>query len=444
MDKLLPFHYKRYGDYINAFRSFPLDKDGLKPAERRVLLSAYLEARTRFVKCARIDGTCIGRFHPHGSSYGTIVQMVRQGFLEGQGNFGNNLGVEPTGFAAARYTECMLKDKTLNMMFKLIKHVPYVENYDGNETEPVYLPTMFPVCLMGKDYTSGIGFGFRTIIPCYEINDLRKRLMWLLGYRKTKPTIKPISDCEITASNTDLELLLTTGKAVIYLKGIIKCSNITSKVTVKSWPPGKTFSYILNRAPIKKLLENGDVGFVDSSNKDLGTEIVFTVLKQRNRAKIYKECLKQLQIATSGSISFENTVTDIDENTKILSIDEMLVKTFEMFVNTNIDHLKHEIEKCYSYINELKALEKIRQPLGDVLKSDKISKDMILERITYISKESGVDIKVVKEMLLKYRIQKLLTVNTDTSEVEEKLKGFQQNMGHIEDYVFKIYNELKV
>ena len=67
MDKLIPAMYRTYGQYVNAFRSFPLIDDGCKPVERRVLLSSYEVARDKFVKCARIDGMTIARYHPHGT-----------------------------------------------------------------------------------------------------------------------------------------------------------------------------------------------------------------------------------------------------------------------------------------------------------------------------------------------------------------------------------------
>jgi len=114
MDKIIPKLYKEYGEYINSFRAFPLGIDGLKPVERRVLLTAYLVAKDKFVKSARIDGTCIARFHPHGGVYGTIVNLVNQGFLDGQGNFGCKYGVEPVGAAAPRYTEAKISKKILN------------------------------------------------------------------------------------------------------------------------------------------------------------------------------------------------------------------------------------------------------------------------------------------------------------------------------------------
>ena len=124
MDTIIPSFYKRYGKYINSSRSFPLSIDGLKPVERRVLLSTYDIARERLTKCFKIDGHTVGNYHPHGTSYGTIVQLVKQGFLTGQGNFGTNIGVDPCPPAAMRYTEAKLSKETFDMVFKLIKYVP--------------------------------------------------------------------------------------------------------------------------------------------------------------------------------------------------------------------------------------------------------------------------------------------------------------------------------
>ena len=183
MDQIVPSMYKTYGEYINSCRSFPLDLDGLKPVERRILLSAYQVARDKLVKSARINGHVMSNYHPHGDSYQTIVNLVNQGFLDGQGNFGTKAGSEPAPAAAMRYTECKLSKLVYNIAFRLIKYVPW-EPLEL-EKEPLYLPTMLPFCLIGNDNTQGIGFGFRTYIPCFKIIDLQKRLLYLLGKRKT-------------------------------------------------------------------------------------------------------------------------------------------------------------------------------------------------------------------------------------------------------------------
>ncbi|MCK5612630.1 hypothetical protein KAR91_62740 [Candidatus Pacearchaeota archaeon] len=443
MDTLIPSKYKQYGDYINSFRSLPLDIDGLKPVERRILLSAYLVARDKLTKCPRVDGTCVARFHPHSSPYGTLVQMVNQGFLLGQGNFGNNLGVDPSPPAAMRYTECMMKPETVNMMFRLIKHVPWIESESKDDQEPQYLPTMFPVCLMGRDYTQGIGFGYRTFMPAYAIQDLYKRLLWLLGIRKTKPTIKPISNCIINATDVEFEQLLTTGKASLKLKGILKPQKAFCKVAVKSWPPGRKFESILNKKPLQQLLDNQDIGFVDSSNDANGTEIVFTVLKQRNRDKIFNKCVKEIQAAVSGSVAFEMIVTNINAQTRLVSVDEMLLSTFEKYKEANTTGLNFEIAKCVAQILEYECLEKIKQPLAECLKTGSLTKENLPEKIGYISKQSNVSTKIVKHLLTEYRIQRLFTINTDVTSLKVRRIELENNLENIHSYTVDQYKGVK-
>lgn len=118
MDNLIPELYRDYGLYVNYFRAFPLSVDGLKPVERRILLSTYEIAKDKFVKSARVDGHCLGHYHPHSSSYSTIVQLVNQGFLDGQGNWGMSAGVEPNPAAAMRYTECRLSKFINDLTFR--------------------------------------------------------------------------------------------------------------------------------------------------------------------------------------------------------------------------------------------------------------------------------------------------------------------------------------
>lgn len=437
MDQLIPQKYKEYGSYINAFRSFPLDIDGLKPVERRVLLSAYLVAKEKFTKCPRVDGICVARFHPHSSPYGTLVQLVNQGLLIGQGNFGNNLGVDPSPAAAMRYTECKLNPQTYELMFKYIKHVPWIESESRDDKEPLFLPTMYPVCLFGKEYTQGIGFGYRTIIPTYSMKDLYKRLMWLLQIRKTKPIIKPLSNCIITADDSTLESLLTTGKASISMKGVLKTNAGLCKIAIKSWLPGRKFASILNKPLVKKMLDNNDVGYIDSSNGESGTEIVFSVLKQRNRDKIYLDCLKHLTDVTTGSITFEVTVTDSNSNTRVASIDELLLNTFNMYVDINKKMLQHEIDKANELITEYNNIERVRPYVSDEVRQNiTFDIDAVINNI-HIS--SSIKKDVIREVLSKYRISKLFTFMTDTTKLQAKVAEIQNNLSNIRGFVLDQY-----
>lgn len=429
MKTLLPKLYKDYGEYSN-YRNFPLDVDGLKPVERRVLLAAYRIAKSKLVKSRQVETYACGHFHPHGEAYGTLVQLVRQGFLIGQGNFGTNIGVEPVGPAAPRYTECQLDPKTIEMAFKHVHHAPWVPT-EMNDEEPIFLPTMFPICLMGNDYTQGIGFGYRTMIPYYNIKDLFKRLLWLIGERKTKPTIAPMSDCIITSSPKVLETLLTTGKAKIDVQGVIETDVRRNQVILKSWPPGKRFESFLNK--FAKELNDNMIGFSDLSVTE--THIVFEVLRERNRDKIFKDFVDKLKEAVKGTISFENIVVDIDRKVLLKSVDDMLKDTYEVFTAINKKRLNSEITKLKERYDNYTILEKIRDSLTIC-----ISKKFTVEQTaSSINEIHGVPKEKTIELLDKYRLRKMLTLNTDTKEIVKQMKEIQTNIKNISDFVLSQY-----
>jgi hypothetical protein len=430
MDKHLPKLYKDYGSYSN-YRNFPLDLDGLKPVERRVLLAAFKIAKSKFVKSRRVDSHTTGHYHPHGECYGTIVQLVRQGFLDGQGNFGTGVGVEPVGAAAPRYTECKIAEKTIDLAFKYVNFVPWVET-ELEDKEPFFLPTMFPLCLLGNDYTQGIGFGYKTFIPCYQIEDLYKRLLWLIGIRKRKPIIQPITDCNIISDSQELDQLLTTGSAKIEVEGIIEEIPTKNKVVLKSWPPGKRFASFLNRFSTE--LDSNMIGFTDLSVSD--TQIVFQVLRERNRDKIYNDFVEKLKEVIKGAISFETTVVDTDQKVLVKPIDQMLLDTFNMFTKANEEMLKYEIARFDEKIEEYKTLEKIRQPISHCVGKSLDIKDTL----KYVQDQTGILQKDILELINKYRISKMMSLNTDTSELTEKQKVFKDNLKNLNQFVLEQYN----
>jgi len=72
-----------YLDYAMAVivgRALPSLYDGLKPVTRRVLVSMHrlgLKPDARYMKCARVEGETMGRFHPHGGAYGALITAAQ-------------------------------------------------------------------------------------------------------------------------------------------------------------------------------------------------------------------------------------------------------------------------------------------------------------------------------------------------------------------------------
>jgi hypothetical protein len=183
-----------------------------------------------------------------------------------------------------------------------------------------------------------------------------------------------------------------------------------------------------------KEMESGAIGYTDLSVSS--TEIVFKVLRERNRDKIFEDFVKQLKEAITGTISFETTVVDVNQKVMIKPIDVMLLDTYKMFTSVNEKMLQEEINKVSEVIEEYHALEKIREPLTTCIGK----KFNIEQTVDGISEITQIPKEIIKELISKYRIQKLLTLDTDTSELKIKKEEFQDKLKNIEKFVLEQYN----
>jgi len=202
--------------------------------------------------------------------------------------------------------------------------------------------------------------------------------------------------------------------------------------------PGKRFESLLNK--FSKEMESGTIGYADlSSESTAGTSIVFKVLRERSRDKIFSSFVEALKESVKGTISFETTVVDIDHKVLVKSIDDMLLDTYTMFTTANEEMLKVETKHTIELIDEYNTLEKIREPLSTCIRSNNFSITQTIERIF---DTTGVEKDIIKDLISKYRIQKLLTLNTDTTELQEKKKEFQDKLKNLPKFVLEQYNTI--
>jgi len=178
--------YLDYAMSVIVGRALPDVRDGLKPVHRRVLFGMHESNNLwnrPYVKCARVVGDVMGRFHPHGDAaiYDTLVRMaqefsLRYPLIDGQGNFGSVDGDNP---AAMRYTECRLERIASELMADIDKEtVDFVPNYDGKEREPALLPARIPNLLING--SSGIAVGMATNIPPHNLREVVDACLALL------------------------------------------------------------------------------------------------------------------------------------------------------------------------------------------------------------------------------------------------------------------------
>lgn len=177
--------YLEYALSVVKGRALPDVTDGQKPVQRRIL---YAMSRmglgfggtngnmpAKPVKCARVVGDVLGRFHPHGDSsvYDAAVRMaqdfsLRYPLIDGQGNFGSRDG---DGAAAMRYTEARLAKITSLLLDEIDEGtVDFAPNYDGSTEEPRQLPARLPFALLNG--ASGIAVGLATEIPSHNLREV--------------------------------------------------------------------------------------------------------------------------------------------------------------------------------------------------------------------------------------------------------------------------------
>ena len=175
-----------YSMSVIVQRALPDVRDGLKPVHRRILFAMHeagLRPEKPYKKCATVVGDVLGKYHPHGDSavYDALVRMVqefslRYPLIDGQGNFGS---IDGDSAAAYRYTEAKLSAISGQILADIEKEtVDVAENFDGQRTEPIVMPSKVPNLLING--SSGIAVGLSTNVPPHNLGEVASALKALI------------------------------------------------------------------------------------------------------------------------------------------------------------------------------------------------------------------------------------------------------------------------
>ncbi|MXW98058.1 MAG: DNA gyrase subunit A [Acidimicrobiaceae bacterium] len=174
-----------YAMSVIISRALPDARDGLKPVHRRILWSMYdqgFRPDRGHVKCARVVGDVMARFHPHGDSaiYDALARMAQPFSLQHPLiDFHGNYGSPEDPPAASRYTECRLDSLAMSMLADIGEDtVDFVDNYSGDFTEPAVLPARLPNLLVNG--SQGIAVGMATNIPPHNLAEVIDAVVLLL------------------------------------------------------------------------------------------------------------------------------------------------------------------------------------------------------------------------------------------------------------------------
>ncbi|MEO6845874.1 MAG: DNA gyrase subunit A [Chthoniobacterales bacterium] len=357
-----------YSMSVIISRALPDARDGLKPAQRRILYAMHdlrLFPGRQQIKCAKICGDTSGNYHPHGEAviYPTLVHMaqswaMRETLIEGQGNFGSVEGDPP---AAMRYTEARLTHLGAALMADMDRDtVDFVPNYDERLTEPKVFPAAFPNLLVNGG--TGIAVGMATNMPphnlgevidaiCAQIDDPEITLDGLMKFVKGPDFPTGCQLCGVGGIRQYLE----TGRGSVKVRGRAGVEEIKGgreQIVITEIP------YNVNRATLVSRIADlvndkilTDISYVGDQS-DEKTRIVIELKRDANPKIVINNLYKHTSLESSFAVSM---LAIHQGRPKLLSLKEAISAYIEHRREVVIRRTRFELQKAEDRAEVLEA-----------------------------------------------------------------------------------------
>ncbi len=431
IEKEIQSSYLDYAMSVIIGRALPDARDGLKPAQRRILwamygLSNFHDQPTK--KSARIIGETIGKFHPHGdiAAYETLVRMAQDfsmnyTLVQGQGNMGS---IDGDPAAAQRYTEVRLNKLAEEMLADIDKEaVALIPNFDNTEKEPKVLPAKVPNLLING--ASGIAVGVATNILQHNLGEVCDAITAYLD----NPEIKPEGFLEyikgpdfatggIVFYNQSLRASYLIGRGVCTIRArtSIESKNGRDAIIVTEVP------YSVNKAQlvqkIAELVKNKQIQGIsdlrDESSK-AGIRIYIELKKGANSESVLNTLYKHTQLQISIPV-INNAV--IDSSLITFNIKQMIKAFVDHRISVIKNRTKYELnvasERLHIVDGLLVAINDINGVIGTIKKSSdtKEARAKLIETYQISEKQANA--------ILDMKLSKLTTLESGSLHSEKQ------------------------
>ncbi len=418
---------KCYIDYamsVIVARALPDVRDGLKPVQRRILYAMNemnLDPNKGYRKSARIVGDTMGKYHPHGDSsiYSAMVRMaqnfsMRYMLVDGHGNFGS---IDGYGAAASRYTEAKMSKIAVEMLADIEKNtVDFEPNYDGNEKEPVVLPSRIPNILLNG--TTGIAVGMATNIPPHNLGEVMDGIVCMIDNKKAgketdvEELMEYIKGPDFPTGATILgksgiRAMYRTGRGKLIVRSLTEIEPMhggRERIVVTEIP------YMVNKLRlIEKIAElvkdkkiEGISDLYDASSGD-DIKIIIELKKDVNANVILNQLYKFTSLQESyGAIM----IALVDGKPKTLNLKEILEEYLKHQEEVVTRRTKFDLDKAEKRAHILEGLRIAIDNIDEVIQIIRTSYDNAKERLMERFGLSDVQAQAILDMQLK-RLQGL-------------------------------------
>jgi DNA gyrase subunit A len=463
LPRVLDNSYVRYSTHAILQRAIPNSKDGLKPAQRRLLYSMYrlgLDDGSKYCKCAKVCGQTSGDLHPHGESviYPTLTRLVqdwvlRYPLIHGQGNFGTVDGLDA---AAMRYTEARLSPYGIAVVDDVSADaVDFQPNYTETDFEPVILPGLFPnlLCNGGSGIAVSIACNFAphnlrevasVIRECVTNKDVTVDRLLELMPGPDFPT------GGVIRGQSSTRQYYNTGRGTITIDGIWETgadSKGNKTITVNELPygssPDKLAQQVADLVQNKKL--DGVTDLKELSHRKDGAKvikIVFTLSKTADEQLVIRTLLRNTCLRNTFSVNQTAIVNGrASENVSIIDL-------AMSYYNHRVSILKRrseaELDKLTKRIHILEGLvnicSKIREVVDLILDSESptdAKERLIACKYVKTDEQAIAVLEISLKKLTKLEVNQLLEQKDQAEKRASKLEKLLSSKSAMRDAVLK-------
>ncbi|MQS98545.1 DNA topoisomerase IV subunit A [Companilactobacillus halodurans] len=445
LEKIMGDRFARYSKSIIQERALPDIRDGLKPVQRRILYSMFLDGNTYdkgFRKSAKGVGNVMGNFHPHGDSsiYEAMVRLsqdwkLREPLIEMHGNNGSMDGDPP---AAMRYTEARLSKISAEMLRDINKDTVDEEwNFDDTQKEPKVLPARFPNLLVNG--ATGISAGYATEIPPHNLTEVIDATIKMI--EKPDITLDELMQIVkgpdfptggILQGKSGIRDAYKTGRGKVYLRSKTSIEELRghkSQIVITEIP------YEVNKAQLVKKMDevrvlkkvDGIAEVRDESDRQ-GLSIVVELKRDVDANGILNYLFKNTDLQVSYNF---NMVAIADMRPQQVGLVQILKEYLEHQKDVVLRRSEFDRTKAKKRLHIVEGLIKALSILDKVIKTIRSSKNKSDAKNNLIKNYQFSDEQA--EAIVSLQLYRL--TNTDVTDLEKEDKELKQQIKKLDKII---------
>ena len=421
-----------YAMSVIMSRALPDVRDGLKPVHRRIIWDMDQQGfrpDRPFVKCARVTGDTMARYHPHGDGaiYDALVRMaqpfsLRHPLIDFHGNYGS----PDFGPAASRYTESRLHPLAMQLLADIDEDtVDLIPTYDGTSEEPIVLPARFPNLLVNG--SQGIAVGMATSIPPHNLGEIIDATLHLLANPEATP-----DDLMKFVNGPDFP----TGGLILGRAGIIDAYRTgrgsiktRAKVSIEEGRRGQ-MQIIVSELPyqascsaiasrIQELVDGGDLdGIADVNDNSSGgeTNLIITLKRDANSNVVMNNLFKLTQLQSSFPV---NMVALVNGVPRTVNLRDALVGYIDHQIDVITRRSTFRLQKANDRNHILEGRLKALNVIDEIIKLIRGSEDAASAKEALMGKKYGFTERQAID-ILDMQLRQLTRLSRIDLETEQK------------------------